>query len=76
MAPISDETKDDVRRLKKAVFGDTDNMKETPGIISELSQMNSILTDVRDSMRRINWVLITAFVTALCVLVFKGVNTP
>lgn len=67
----SDEIKDDVRRLKNAVFGNPENPKETPGVISELAQMNLTLIDVRDAMRRVNWILITAFVTALCVIVFR-----
>lgn len=69
---MSDELKDEVRRLKKAVFGDMENPKMTPGIISELAQMNSTLIELRDSMRRINWTILTAFITALCILVFKG----
>lgn len=70
---MSDEIKDDVRRLKKAVFGDTENPKETPGVISELSQMNSTLIELRDSMRRINWTIIIGFLTALMAVVFKGI---
>ena len=67
-----EEMKHEVRQLKKAVFGDMENPKETPGVIAELSQMNSTLLDMRDSMRRINWMLITGFITALGALVIKG----
>jgi len=69
---MSDEIKDDVRKLKKAVFGDTENPKETPGIISELSQMNTTMIELRDSMRRINWTIILGFITALMAMVFKS----
>jgi hypothetical protein len=71
---MPDDIRSDVRRLKNAVFGNPDNPKETPGVISELAQMNSTLIELRDSMRRINWTIITAFITALCVLVFKTPN--
>ena len=67
----SDELRGRVDNLDRAVFGDRQNPKETPGVISELAQMNAILLDMRDSMRRINWTLITAFITALCLIVFK-----
>lgn len=73
--PHSDELRERVDNLDKAVFGSRENPKETPGVISELAQMNTILMEMRDAMRRINWILITAFVTALCVLVFKNAPT-
>lgn len=73
---MSDELKERVDNLDKAVFGDRHNPKETPGVIAELTQMNLTLIDVRDAMRRINWILVTAFVTSLCVLVFKSAQTP
>lgn len=71
---MSDEIKDDVRRLKNAVFGNPDSPKETPGIISELAQMTVVLTEMRDSLRKISWVLITAFLTGLVTLVFKVIS--
>ena len=74
--PNSDEIRTRVDNLDRAVFGDRQNPKETPGVISELAQMNLTLIDVRDSMRRINWLLITAFITALCILVFKTLPAP
>ena len=80
MAPPSEELRARVDNLEvsldnidRAVFGDRENPKGQPGIISELSHMNSILLELRDSMRRINWILISAFITALCALVFNGV---
>lgn len=74
MQNYSEELKGRVDNLDKAVFGDRHNPKETPGIISELSQMNVSMIEIRDAMRRINWLLITAFVTSLCVMVFKGLK--
>ena len=63
-----------VNNLDRAVFGDRYNPKETPGIISELAQMNTTMTELRDAVRKIGWSIITAFITALCVIVFKGIN--
>lgn len=69
---MSDELKKDVERLNDAVFGDRDNMTEKPGIISELRQMNATMTEVSGSMKRINWIVLTAFITALVAVVIKG----
>lgn len=71
---MSDEIKDDVRRLKNTVFGNPDNLKEVPGIVSELAQMTTVLTEMRDSLRRINMVLVSGFLTALMAMVFKGLS--
>jgi hypothetical protein len=69
---MSEELRKDVERLNDAVFGDRDNMRENPGIISELRQMNATMTEVSGSMKRINWIVLTAFITALVALVIKG----
>ena len=70
-----DELREDVRMLKNAVFGNPENPKQTPGVIAELTQMNATLKEVSDSMKRINWTILGAFMTALCALVFKGLLT-
>ena len=72
---MSDELRKDVERLNDAVFGDRDNMQEKPGIISELRQMNATMTEVSGSMKRINWIVLTAFITALVALVVKGAGS-
>ncbi len=69
-----DEVKHEVRQLKKAVFGDMENPKETPGVISELSQMNVTLIELRDSMRKVNMTILLGFLTALMAIVFKGLH--
>lgn len=69
---MSEELRKDVERLNDAVFGDRDNMTEKPGIIAELRQMNATMTEVSGSMKRINWIVLTAFITALVALVVKG----
>lgn len=74
----SDETlRDRVDSLDRAVFGDRENIRDKPGIISELAQMNLTLIDVRDAMRRINWTIILAVLTAILVTVIKNIpNFP
>ncbi len=69
-----DEMKREVHQLKKAVFGDMDNPKETPGVIAELSQMNATLIELRDSMRKVNTTIVLGFLTALMAIVFKGLH--
>jgi len=69
-----DEIKHEVRQLKKAVFGDMDNPKDTPGVIAELAQMNTTLIELRDSMRKVNMTILLGFLTALMTIVFKGLG--
>lgn len=71
---MHDEINERIDTLNKAVFGDRENPKATPGIISELAQMNVTLLELRDAMRRLNWMIILAFVSALCAVVFKGLS--
>lgn len=78
---IYSRIENDIGNLNNAVFGDRANPKETPGIRAELTQMNinmtllnSTMVEMRDAMKRIVWVIVSAFITALCVLVFKGLN--
>ncbi len=60
--------------------GDPENMKESPGVMAdhqrlsyELGRTNEILTEVRDSLSKINWLLISAFFVGLVALVFKTI---
>lgn len=75
---MSDDLKQDVSLLNKAVFGDRDNPKDSPGVIAELARMsmvqertNEILTELRNAVLWINRLLVTGFVTALLAVVFK-----
>lgn len=56
----------------KVLFGDPENMKEMPGIVSEQMRTNEILSELRAVVMRINWLLITGFLMALGSLVIKG----
>ena len=78
---MSANLEETVNRLDKAVFGDRDNIKETPGIISDQARMsleqartNEILMELRDSLLRINWMIVAGFVTALGSIVYKGLH--
>ncbi len=62
-----------VDRLDKAVFGDRDNPKDSPGILSELAQMNKTLTELSNSARWIVRIVLSAVAVALLALV---VRTP
>jgi len=78
-----DDIRETVKIHDRLLRGDPENMKESPGLISdhirfsyELGRTNEILTEVRDSLGRINWMLISAFVLGLIALVFKTVVPP
>lgn len=67
-----------VSQLNKAVFGDRDDPKGSPGIIAEQQRMgmeqartNEILMELRNAVLWINGLLVTGFVTALIALVIK-----
>lgn len=68
---MSDELNQRVSTLETTVYGDRNNLKERPGIAAELARTNEILSDVRDSMQKLNWMVIGGFVTALLALVMK-----
>lgn len=76
---MQDDLHKDVNLIKKAVWGDRENIKGAPGIIAEQSRMsaelartNEILTELRNAVLWINRLLVTGFITALIALVFKA----
>lgn len=72
---MHDETiREDVRMLKNAVFGNPENPRENPGVVSELARMNETLSDMKDAMRKINITIILGFLTALMAMVFKSIS--
>jgi len=79
----SDETREKVDLHHRAIYGDPHDMKEAPGLIADISlirfeqgRTNEILTEVRDSLARINWILVSAFILALIGVVFKNFTPP
>lgn len=67
-----------VGRLENQIFGDRDDPKGFPGVIAEQARMsmeqartNEILLELRNSVRWINGLIITGFVTALIGVVLK-----
>lgn len=75
---MHDELAKDVSLLNKAVFGDRDDPKGSPGIIAEQTRMsmeqartNEILIELRNSVLWINRLIVSGFITALVVMVFR-----
>jgi hypothetical protein len=75
---MHDDIHKTVSALDRAVFGDRDDPKGTPGVIVEQSRLsvelcrtNEILTELRNAVLWINRLLVTGFITALSALVFK-----
>ncbi len=73
------EINERVEHLENAVFGDRSDFDARPGIISEIRRMadeqkrsGELLSDVRDSLKRLNWMVLTAVVSALLAVVLKG----
>lgn len=61
--------------------GDPKNLNDSPGVIAEQRRMgqeqartNEILTELRGDLRRINWMILAGFITALLSTVWKGVS--
>ena len=80
MSPIRENLEDRVDMHHRAIFGNPDDMKDAPGIIADISRIsfqqgrtNEILGEVRDSLGRINWLLVAGFLTAIMAVIFKGV---
>jgi hypothetical protein len=78
---MHDDLHKDVDLLNKAVFGDRVDPKGQPGIISEQARMgmeqartNEILLELRNSVRWINGLIVSGFVTALLAVVFKNAS--
>jgi hypothetical protein len=75
---MQDELDKEVDLLNKAVFGDRENPKESPGVIAELARMsmvqertNEILMELRNAVLWINGLLVTGVITGMIGLVFK-----
>lgn len=75
---MSDNLREEVSTLNKAVFGDRDDPRGSPGVLAEqtrlgmeLSRTNEILTELRNAVLWINRLLVTGFITALIALVLK-----
>ena len=78
-----DEIHKDVGLLNKAVFGDRDNHKFSPGIIAEQTRMsmeqartNEILLELRNSVMWINRLIISGIITGIIGIVIKILGHP
>lgn len=75
---MSDNLREEVSTLNKAVFGDRDDPRGSPGVVAEqtrlgmeLARTNEILTELRNAVLWINRLLVTGFITALIAVVLK-----
>lgn len=68
---MSEELTARVTTLETTVYGDRTDPKAKPGMVAELMRTNEILTDVRDSMRKLNWIVIMAVASAAISMVLK-----
>jgi hypothetical protein len=66
-----DQLSKDVSVLNKAVFGDRENPKESPGILSELAQMNKTLSELSGSVRWIVRLILSTVLMAVLAVVLK-----
>lgn len=69
---MSDELKEKVHQLDKAVFGDRENPSEMPGLIADRDRMsfeqrrtNEILTELKESVQWLSRAVIGAIITGI-----------
>lgn len=62
----------------KAVFGDPDDIKETPGILAEFSRfetemkrINATLEEIKGVISKVGWTIVGSVVVAVLALVIK-----
>lgn len=75
---MPDDSENRLDQLDKAVFGDRNDPKGSPGLIADQLRMgqeqartNEILMEMRDALKRINWIILTAVATAVLSLVVR-----
>jgi galactokinase/mevalonate kinase-like predicted kinase len=76
---MEDETKALVELHHRTLFGDPSNYRDAPGVIADQMKMsreqertNEILTELRDAVMRINWMIIAGFITAIGSVIYKA----
>lgn len=72
-----EELKSEVRAIKKAVFGDSENPKAMPGIVNELSSLekridvtNELLGEIQDTIKKATWAIVGTFATIILKIIF------
>lgn len=80
---MSETLEKTVSRLDKAVFGDRDNPNETPGLLADQRSMraeqartNEILTELRKDVKKVQWVILLAVLSAVVNVVLKKEPGP
>ena len=73
-----EETKQNVKRLMRAMFGDPDNAKEFPGLISEfyrvegeIKRINSTLDEIKGVISKVGWTIVCSVIMAVLALILK-----
>jgi hypothetical protein len=61
----------DVAALTSAVFGDRSDPDRRPGLIADVRQIKATVAEINAALKKLMWMVVTAFVTALVVLVIK-----
>lgn len=81
--PDDQELRTTVRRTYNAVFGDPDNPNDTPGLIAdhrsmrdEQARTNGILTELRGDVKKVQFAILLAVLTAVLNLVLKKDPAP
>jgi hypothetical protein len=69
--------------LDRAIFGDRNDPMDHPGLFNTVQNLalrqditNKILMEVRGDLRRINWMILAGFITAVCSLVYTNITNP
>lgn len=61
----------DVAALTSAVFGSKEDPDRRPGLISDVRQIKSTVSEINSALKKLMWMVVTAFVSGLIALVIK-----
>lgn len=73
-----EEIKRQLRQLNSAVFGNPEDPKRQPGILMELSHLDTAITAItttleglRSDIRRVMWIIVSAVIVAVVASILK-----
>lgn len=64
-------TDNDVAMLKSAVFGDMADPDRRPGLIADVRQIKTTVTEINNALRYLIMLVMTGFIGGLLALIFK-----
>ena len=74
-----EEIKASLQQVSRAVFGNPEDYKKQPGMLRELSELesavkitNATLSEMRSDQKKLLWLVVTAFVVAVLKMVIHG----